>query len=132
LDEHFVYYYDIWQRTVTVLCIWVPLRRCFEIIFQFKTFIRPNVLQKGSSWGKVQTHAYHARFPMLYSFNCYHKRVTTESTEYNVRTQKAQFKIDLLMADSSRFIQHVFTKPSQMLPGSFNFVVNLVVQPMTI
>ena len=70
---------------------------------------------------------------MLYSFNCYHKRVTTESTEYNVRTQKAQFKIDLLMADSSsRFIQHVFTKPSQMLPGSFNFVVNLVVQPMTI
>ena len=94
---------------------------------------RPNnVLQKGSSWGEVQTDAYHARFPMLYSFNCYHKRVTAESTEYNVRTQKAQFKIDLLMADSSRFIQHVFTKPSQMLPGSFNFVVNLVVQPMTI
>ena len=65
-------------------------------------------------------------------FNCYYKKVTAESTEYSVRTQKAQYQIDLLMADSSRFIQHVFTKPSQMLPGSFNFVVNLVLQPMMI
>ena len=82
--------------------------------------------------GEVQTDVYHARFPMLYSFNCYHKKVTAESTEYSVRTQKAQYQIDLLMADSSRFRQHVFTKPSQMLPGSFNFVINLVIQPMMI
>ena len=96
-----------------------------------KLLFVPMCCKKVRVGGKVQAHAYHARFPMLYSFNCYHKRVTAESTEYNVRTQKAQFKIDLLMADSSsRFIQHVFTKPSQMLPGSFNFVVNLVVQPI--
>jgi len=88
------------------------------------------VLQKGLSWGE-STNPMH----IMLGFQCCIRLIVTmkklmaESTEYEARSQKAEFPSDLLMADSSR----LYNMCSQTITDAaeqLNFVVNLVLQPI--
>merc|ERR1711974_123238 len=90
-------------------CIWVKTVQMFRNSqffsnLNFYIYLIPMCRKKCFSWVEITN-------PCI---SCFHvsnccirlivtiKKVTAESTEYKVRTQKAQFPTDLLMADSSR------------------------------